>query len=120
MHDPQEHALVCKALRDGLTNCVAWDGKSAERVRQDVDLQGLTPKGLRQELIQHVRSSGDDVVIQVKETREPYCNIYGYYYKVILPLAGFRHGVFVEMRLTGDDDHDFPEVTLVNAHRQRI
>ncbi len=25
MHDPREHALVCKALRDGLGGCVEWD-----------------------------------------------------------------------------------------------
>jgi hypothetical protein len=27
--------------------------------------------------------------------------------------------LFVEIRLTGDDDPDYPEVTLVGAHPQR-
>jgi hypothetical protein len=34
-------------------------------------------------------------------------------------MHGFKHGLFVEMRLTGDDDPDYPEVTLVGAHPQR-
>jgi len=38
------------------------------------------------------------------------------YYKVIIPVDDFRHGVFVEIRLTGDDDPEYPEVTLFNAH----
>ena len=43
---------------------------------------------------------------------------YAYYYKVILPVAGMKHGMFVEIRYTGDEDDDpeFPEAMLVNAH----
>jgi hypothetical protein len=33
------------------------------------------------------------------ETREDYRDDFRFYYKVILPVDGFRHGVFVEMRL---------------------
>jgi hypothetical protein len=62
---------------------------------------------------------GDCEVVQVLETREGYRDDYRFYYKVILPIDGFRHGVFVELRLTGSDDLEFPEVTIVRAHLQR-
>ena len=38
------------------------------------------------------------------------------YSMVILPYDGMPHGLFVEVRLTGDNDPDFPRVTLVGAH----
>ena len=68
-----------------------------------------------------VRSSADpgSIVKQVPEKREGWRDKYRYYYKVVLPVTGFKHGLFVEMRLTGDDEPDFPEVTFVRAHAQR-
>jgi hypothetical protein len=119
MLDPCEHALVVKALRDGLGGCVEWHEKGANLVRGDPDLQGLTPEFLKKELIHHVRINPDAVVVQVKEERDHWKDHYRFYYKVVLPLQGFPHGIFVEMRLTGDDDPDFPEVTIVRALPQR-
>ena len=119
MHDPWEHALVCKALRDGLGGCVEWAESGANRVREDPDLRGLTPEFPKREVIAYIRSQEDSKVVQVKEEREPYRDRYRFYYKVILPMADFRHGIFIEMILTSDDDPDYPEVTLVNAHPQR-
>ncbi len=119
MHDPREHALVCKALRDGLGACVEWDAQCANTVRGYPDLRGLTPEFLRREVINYVRTQANSVVRQILETREDYRDDFRFYYKVILPVDGFRHGVFVEMRLTGDDDPEYPEVTLFNAHEQR-
>jgi hypothetical protein len=119
MDDPEEHALVAKALSEGLGGCVEWDEKSADHVRNDPDLQGLRPLYIRAELIQYVKAQGGQVVQQVKEKRDHWRDLYAFYYKVILPIGGFKHGLFVEMRLTGDDDPDYPEVTLVGAHPQR-
>ncbi|MDR3622612.1 MAG: hypothetical protein P4L85_24890 [Paludisphaera borealis] len=119
MHDVEEHSLVCKAVRECLGGCFDWDERGARLVRQDWELQGLTPEFLRTEVCRHVRSEGDHEIIQVLENREEYRDDYRFYYKVILPIDGFRHGVFVEMILTGSDDPEFPEVTIVRAHLQR-
>jgi len=120
MGDPGEQALVVKALRDGLGNCVIWDEKGAQLVREDPELEGLTPAFIRREVIAFVRSQSDAgaVVKQVSEERERWRDDYRFYYKVVLPVDGFKHGLFVEMRLT-DDDPDCPVVTLVRAHTQK-
>ncbi len=119
MDDPKEHALVVKALSEGLGGCVEWDEKSAERVRNDSDLQCLSPRYIRAEVIRYVKAQGGQVVQQIQEKRDHWKDLYAFYYKIILPMQGFKHGLFVEIRLTGDDDLDFPEVTLVGAHPQR-
>jgi hypothetical protein len=118
MDDRQEHSLVVKALQDGLSNCVFWDGKSNIRVRNGGGLHGITPSEIRQRLIEFVRRRGGGVVEQITECREYWRDRYRFYYKVIVPMSGFTHGIFVEMRLTGQDDPEFPEVTIVNAHPQ--
>jgi hypothetical protein len=119
MHDAREHALVCKALRDGLGGCVEWDADCANRIRGNPDLRGLTPEFIRREVIKHLKAQADSTVRQIVETREEYRDDFRFYYKVIIPVDDFRHGVFVEMRLTGDEDPEYPEVTLFNAHEQR-
>jgi len=78
----------------------------------------MRPPFIRQEVIRHVKANGASVVIQRPEKREHWRELFSYYYMVILPVPGFKHGLFVEMRLT-DDDEDLPAVTLVGAHPQR-
>ncbi len=120
MDDPEEHALVVKALQDGLSNCVIWHEKGARLVREDLELQGLTPAFIRRELIDFVRTHAyaSAAVKQVPEQRDEWRDRFRFYYKVILPVVGFVHGVFVEIRLT-DDDREYPGVTIVRAHAQR-
>jgi hypothetical protein len=115
MHDPAEHALVVKALVEGLSNCVAWDEKSANNVRDNPANLGIPPRAIRGMVIAHVRTFGAGVVVQRVEDRPGWRDLYRFYYMVIVPCDGMRHGLFVEMRLT-DEDPDVPEVTLVNAH----
>ncbi len=116
MDDPAEHALVLRSLASGLSNCVSWkNDRTSLRVRNDPDLKGLTPEGIKRELLAFVAGGGE--VMQVAESRGEFRD-YRYYYKAILPLGGFDRGVFVEMVLV-DDDPDFPLVALVNAHPQR-
>ena len=50
-----------------------------------------------------------------REERENWRHHRDYWYFCIVPVDGFRHGLFVEMELS-DDDPDVPEVALVNAH----
>jgi hypothetical protein len=113
MEDPAEHALVVKALIDGLGGCVEWDEKEARLV---IEQYALNPGHIRRETIRYVRAMGGGVVEQRNERRHHWADLYRFYYMVILPYAGFRDGLFVEMRLTGEDDPEFPEVTLVRAH----
>jgi hypothetical protein len=118
MDDPGEHALVVKALVGGLSNCVLWDGRSAQIVRGDGELKGLTTSTIKAELTSFVKANGGTVVMQILEARPEWREEYKFYYKVILPIEDLKHGLFVEIRLT-DDDPDVPTVTLVGAHPQR-
>lgn len=115
MEDPTEHALVVKALNDGLGNCVVWDERAAKLV---IEQHHFNPVDIRRGIIRHVKSQGGDVVVQRNEDRHYWRDLYRFYYMVILPYSVLRHGLFVEMRLTDGDDLDFPEVTLVGAHPQ--
>jgi hypothetical protein len=99
-----------------VTGCCEWADKEAERVRQDPDLQGLTPEYIRERLQQFVAKEGGQVE-QVPEKR-PHFGHREYYYKAIIQEPGSKHGLFVEMELTHDDP-ELPSVTLLNAHPQR-
>ncbi len=111
-----ELALVNQALTSGLSNCVEWlNDRTAIRIRNDKELQGLTPEGIKAELLAFIAGGGS--IQQVAETRPEYSH-YDYYYKAIVPVSGFPRGLFVEMILS-DDDPDVPRVSLVNAHPQK-
>lgn len=114
--DPAEHALVILAITCGVTGCCEWDEKAARRFRSGPPLEGLAPAGVRQLLIEHVRDEGPGVVTQVEETRPEYSDR-RFYYKVIVPVAELRHGLFVEVVLD-DDDPELPTVRIVNSHEQ--
>jgi hypothetical protein len=119
MIDPAEHALVVKALTEGLGDCVEWDQKAADRLGgSNSELRGYTPQAVKRETIQYVRRYGGAVVDQRVEDRDGWRDLYRFYYRILLPLEEFRHGLFVEVRLTDDEDPDLPEVRFVNAHAQ--
>jgi hypothetical protein len=111
--DPDELALVQKALTCCVNGCVEWDPDQADRVRSDPRLQGLTPEAIQEDTIQYAVDGGE--VRQVKEKRMEWQHR-EFYYKVILPYyPEFPKGLFVELELT-DRDEDYPVVHLVNAH----
>lgn len=114
---PQEaHALVVQALTCSLSNCVEWiNEQESLRVRADPLNQGLTPKEIKRRLRDHVRVSGSSCVEQLREVRENWKERRDYWYRVVVPIDGFPHGLFVEMELF-DDDPDVPVVYLLNAH----
>jgi hypothetical protein len=64
-----------------------------------------------------LRRACGGTVEQAPEKRTEYGHR-AYYYKVIIPELGFRHGLFVEMELT-DDDPELPCVAILNAHPER-
>jgi hypothetical protein len=117
MKDPGQHALVIKAITSGLSNCLFWKNAETEsRIRGNRELQGLTPREIKKEIIEFVKQGGD--VEQVAETREPYRHEHVFYYKIIMTIEEFSLPLFVEMVLH-DADPDVPMVCIVNAHLQR-
>jgi hypothetical protein len=116
--DPQEeYDLVVKALTSGLSNCVEWiNDETARRVRRDRANQGLTPEGIKKLLLDFVAAGGRPE--QRREERAEYKEHRAFWYKAIVPVDGFRDGLFVEMELS-DDDPDVPIVWLLNAHPQQ-
>ena len=112
--EPTEHALVVYAITCGVGGCCEWDEQAAKRFRSSPPLPGLTPEGVKEELVDYVRQGGD--VVQIDEARQEY-NDRPFYYKVILPVNGLRHGLFIEV-VVDDDDPDLPAVRIVNSHEQ--
>ena len=112
--DPDELAMVEKAITCGTAGCCEWDEKAARRLRQAPPAPGLTPEGIQQLLIRHVSAGG--LVVQVVEKRPEY-NDRAFYYKAIVAIVGLTRGLFVEIVLD-DDDVELPSVRLVNAHQQ--
>lgn len=116
--DAAAHRLVVQALTCTLSNCVEWvNERTVNRVRLDPANQGLRPWEIIRLLREHVRRSDPSCVEQVREEREGWRDRRDYWYKVIVPVDGFRHGLFVELELL-DDDPDVPVVVLLNAHPQ--
>src|SRR5262245_54946634 len=107
--DPAELDLVRLAIRCGCTTtgCCEWDDRAARRFRQSPPLPSLTAEGVKALLTDFVGRMGGEVV-QVEETRPEY-NDRPFYYKVVIPVDGLRHGLFVEVVLD-DDDPDLPAV----------
>ena len=117
MGDPDELALVVKALNSGLGGCVEWHHEVVERIRREMLAVRLSPPGIRAALVAYVQGGG--TIRQVREQRGDWKDRREFYYKAILPVPEvFKKGLFVEMELL-DPDPDLPEVMLVNAHEQK-
>jgi len=115
MANPEEQALVVKALLEGLSNAVEWNARAADRITSAGE---FTPDHVRRRLIEHVRRYGGDCVRQRRERRERWRDHFDYVYEVVIvPYEDLKRGLYVEMRLV-DDDPDVPEVEIVNTHPQ--
>jgi hypothetical protein len=118
MPNPPRPDLVHKAICAGIFGNIEWQSAAYQRVRRDPDMQGLTPEAIRHLLREHVKD-GNALEIR-EETREekrledpenPY------WYRAVIPVAAFSHGLFVEVILL-DHDEEEPFVQIVNAHPQ--
>ncbi len=118
MTPEEELALVQIALTCGLSNCVEWvDDRTALRVRNDPDNRGLTPEAIKH-LVREFARKNPETIEQRCETRDEWRGKRLFWYRVIVPVEGFRHGLFIELVLS-DEDPDCPCVHLVNAHPER-
>jgi hypothetical protein len=95
MSPEEELELVKKAivLAKAVCGCCEWDDRAMERVQLDADLAELTPAAIRKLTIEFVVAGG--IIQQVKEQRPEY-NDFDFYYKAIVPVPEFPHGLFVE------------------------
>lgn len=110
--NPTELALVKAAIGDySCRGSFEWDDRCAAKVR-DL-LQEFTPEEVRRLTYEAVVYDN----LPIKQVRETRGFPYDYYYKVIVPVPEFRHGLFVEMVLEDSDPND-PVVAIKNAHEQ--
>jgi hypothetical protein len=112
MGNPDDVELVRRAIISHTTGDCEWEEREAERFRPYRYLQGLTPEYIRTLLQDHVREGGR---IDRRVERRPEYDYRDYWYRVIIPLTEFRHGLFVEIILV-DEDPEAPAVQIVNAH----
>lgn len=114
MPNPDDVELVRNAILSSTTGDCEWTDSAARRVRSDPNLSGLTVEGITALLRDHVAQGG--AIDRRTETRPDYpqeC-----WYRVIVPLERFRHGLFVEIILV-DEDPEAPAARIVSSHEQR-
>src|SRR5438552_15413047 len=96
--------LVNKAIASGILGHIQWRESAARLIRGDPCLNGLTPEGIRALLRQFVLD-GNSLEVRC-ETRAEYLEENPdepYWYRAVLPVAGFPRGLFVEVKLIDDD-----------------
>jgi hypothetical protein len=113
MEDPEEHALVCKALA-GPSNCILWKDSLERRIRGDPDLKGLTPGEIKRLVRPYANSGGS--VEQQRETSEEYRDEYPFRYVLIVPHEEIPRGIYVKLVIF-DHDPDFPCLRFVSVHQ---
>lgn len=114
MPEPDDVELVRKAILSRTTGDFEWSDSAAQRMRFDPSLNGWTLETLKALLRDHVAQGGS--IDQRTETREEYPQ--EYWYRVIVPVEQFRHGLFVEIILV-NEDLEAPAVQIVSVHEQR-
>jgi hypothetical protein len=116
--------LVQQAIAAGVFGQIQWEDKADERARNNAELQGLTPEGIRRLLHDFVCGGGRlDERHEIRtewlganEDRPAYYR--DFWYRAVVPVASlFPSGLFIEIRLFDDDPQD-PWVEIVNAHPQ--
>jgi len=118
MDEATQLELVRKAILSRLGGCCEWDEQAARRVRSDRSLQGLTPEEIKDRLQDYVTDHPEAVTAR-RESREEYRGVRDFWFRVVLPVPGFTHGLFLELVLEDDADPDVPGVVIVSAHEQR-
>lgn len=116
MDEETQLDLVRKAITSRFGGCCEWDEKAAQRVLSDC---GLAPEFIKELLEEYVTNHPEAVTAKREsrgqETRYPR----DIWFRVILPVEDFVHGLFVELVLEDPPDPDVPGVVIVNAHEQR-
>lgn len=111
--------LVHKAITAGMYGNIEFKESAYRQLRDDSEMQGFTPQGIRALLRDHVRAGN---VLDIRsETRteklaedpdDPY------WYRAVLPVPAFPKGLFLEIKLIDADEVE-PFVQIVSVHQQR-
>jgi hypothetical protein len=110
--------LVHKAIRAGILGHIQWKDASERLIRDDPQLNAIGPRGIRA-LVRKFVLDGN-LLDARPEKRQEFLKEnpdHPYWYRAIIPVDGFPHGLFVELVLI-DHDPDEPWVEIVSAHRQ--
>lgn len=116
MDDADKLDLVHKAIRSGIFGHIQWKDAAAHRVRNDHNLCGLSPEGIRRLLREFVMTGGG-VLEARQETRAEYVAAFPFWYRAVINVPDLPRGLFLEMLLV-DDNPDEPWVEIVSAHLQ--
>ena len=119
MEDPEEHALVVRAITCRTGGCIEWKPRTLRRVLSADNLRGLVPSRIVEELIHHVLRRGPGAVVQKRETRMEYRDD-EFFYQVIVPIEHFPRGVFVELLMHDRHPPEYPVVLIVSVHPQGV
>src|SRR5580704_15214484 len=110
--DPEE--LVRKAISSGLTNCCWMPKEVQDRMDRDRAMRGWRWEGILAYLREYI-ADHPEAVEQRREQRpdvlrrrlEEHPRALEDWFRVILPMEDFVHGLFVEIILV-DPDPDYP------------
>ena len=98
--------LVHKTICSGILGHIQWKDSAAQRVRNDEELCGLSPEGIRALLRDFVLTNGGSLELRL-ETRAEYAEESPFWYRAIIDVPGLPRGLFLEVILV-DDDSDEP------------
>ncbi len=119
MANPARLDLVHKAICLGWKGHIQWKPQAYERVRDDPEMQGLTPERIKELLNVYCKGGGQ---LEVRhETREELLAQdpdNPYWYRALIPVTEgliCNKELFIELILL-DDDEEEPWVEIVNSH----
>lgn len=114
MPDPDDVEIVRRAILSPTTGDFEWSESASRRMRSDPSLSGLTEEGVKALLQEYVAQGGSIDRRMEKRTEHPQ----DFWFRVVVPVKQFRHGLFVEIILV-DEDPEAPVVQIVSVHEQR-
>ena len=114
--DPRELDLVKEAIKARVTGCCEWDEEEGRRVLREypeLGYYGLTLKGIKVLLIEHIEKTGD--IEQRPEERHRWKDEYDFWYRAIIDVEDVPKPLFVEVRFI-QEGPTLPVVRIVSAH----
>jgi hypothetical protein len=108
--------LVHKAICAGIWGHIEWKYAAADLVRDNPEMNGLTPEGIQPLLRQFVLNGG--CLSTRNETRREILDEDPddlFWYRAVITVTGFPKPLFVEVKLI-DDDEINPWVRIVSSH----
>jgi hypothetical protein len=112
----RELELVKEAITAKVSGCCEWDEEEGRRVLREypeLGHYGLTLKGIKYLLMDHVVSTGQ--IEQRVEERHRWKDEFDYWYRAVIPIEDVPRPLFVEVRFI-QAGPTLPVVRIVNAH----